>query len=76
MRGASSPDPTALLSPREREVLKRVAEGLSSREIGASLNISPRTVETHRATLMRKLDLHSVAELTRFALEQGIVRRD
>jgi len=46
-----------------------------SKEIGAALNISPRTVETHRASLMRKLDLHSVAELTRFALEKGLVRK-
>lgn len=75
VRGGGGQDPTALLSPREREVLKRVAEGLSSREIGAQLNISPRTVETHRATLMRKLELHSVAEITRFAIEQRIVRK-
>lgn len=67
-------DPVDLLSPREQEVLKRVATGLSSKEIGAALNISPRTVETHRASLMRKLDLHSVAELTRFAIEKGLVR--
>ena len=56
-------------------VLKRVAGGLSSKEIGAALNISPRTVETHRASMMRKLDLHSVAELTRFAMEKGIIRK-
>ena len=67
-------DPVDLLSPREMEVLKRVAVGLSSKEIGSELNISPRTVETHRASLMRKLDLHSVAELTRFAIEKGVVR--
>jgi DNA-binding NarL/FixJ family response regulator len=67
-------DPVDLLSPRELEVLKRVAEGLSSKKIGEALHISPRTVETHRATLMRKLGLHSVAELTRFAIEKGVVR--
>ena len=67
-------DPIDLLSPREQEVLKRVAGGLSSKQIGSALNISPRTVETHRASLMRKLDLHSVAELTRFAIEKGVVR--
>ncbi len=66
--------PLDLLSTREREVLRRVAVGRSSKEIGAELNISPRTVESHRASLMRKLDLHSVAELTRFAIEQGVVR--
>jgi len=75
LRNGQRLDPVDLLSPRELEVLKRVAGGLSSKEIGAALNISPRTVETHRASLMRKLDLHSVAELTRFAIEKGIVRK-
>ncbi len=74
LRNGQRLDPVDLLSPREQEVLKRVAGGLSSKEIGATLNISPRTVETHRASLMRKLDLHSVAELTRFAIEKGLVR--
>ncbi len=74
LRNGQRLDPIDLLSPREQEVLKRVAAGLSSKEIGATLNISPRTVETHRASLMRKLDLHSVAELTRFAIEKGLVR--
>lgn len=75
LRNGQRLDPIDLLSPRELEVLKRVAGGLSSKEIGAALNISPRTVETHRASMMRKLDLHSVAELTRFAIEKGIVRK-
>ncbi len=75
LRNGQRLDPVDLLSPRELEVLKRVAGGLSSKEIGAALNISPRTVETHRASLMRKLDLHSVAELTRFAIEKGLVRK-
>ena len=74
LRNGERLDPADLLSPRELEVLKRVAAGLSSKEIGAALNISPRTVESHRASLMRKLDLHSVAELTRFAIEKGMVR--
>ena len=74
LRNGQRLDPIDLLSPREMEVLKRVAVGLSSKEIGSELNISPRTVETHRASLMRKLDLHSVAELTRFAIEKGVVR--
>ena len=74
LRVGNALDPMDLLSPRELEVLRRVAAGLSSKEIGAALNISPRTVETHRASLMRKLDLHSVAELTRFAIEKGLVR--
>lgn len=75
LRNGQRLDPVDLLSPRELEVLKRVAGGLSSKEIGAALNISPRTVETHRASMMRKLDLHSVAELTRFAIEKGIIRK-
>jgi DNA-binding NarL/FixJ family response regulator len=73
LRDGEKLDPAELLSPRELEVLKRVATGLSSKEIGTALGISPRTVETHRASLMRKLDLHSVAELTRFAMEKGLV---
>lgn len=75
LRNGQRLDPMDLLSPRELEVLKRVAGGMSSKEIGAELNISPRTVETHRASMMRKLDLHSVAELTRFAIEKGIIRK-
>ena len=55
-------------------MLRRVAAGASSKEIAAELIISARTVETHRASLMRKLDLHSVAELTRFAIEKGLLR--
>jgi DNA-binding NarL/FixJ family response regulator len=61
------------LTDREREVLKLVAQGLATKEIAARLFISTRTVETHRANLMRKLDLHSVAKLTQFALREGLV---
>lgn len=63
------------LTPREVEVLRRVAEGLPSKAIAGDLGIGVRTVETHRANLMRKLELWSVAELTRFAIEQGLLRR-
>jgi DNA-binding NarL/FixJ family response regulator len=62
-----------LLTEREREVLKMVAAGLATKEIAARLFISTRTVETHRANLMRKLDLHSVAKLTQFAIREGLV---
>lgn len=58
------------LTPREREVLALIAEGLSSREIGARLAMSTRTVETHRTHLRRKLHLTSAAALVRFAVEQ------
>lgn len=61
-----------LLTMREREVLQLVAAGHTSGEIAARLNISPRTAETHRANLMRKLGLHGQAELVRYALQRGL----
>jgi NarL family two-component system response regulator LiaR len=63
----------AQLTGREREVLIGVTRGLTNKEIAAELGISHRTVETHRESLMRKLSLRSVAELTRFALETGVI---
>jgi len=66
-------DPYAALTPREREVLHLVAEGLTSGEIAARLFISPRTAESHRANLMRKLGLRSRTDLVRFAFQRGIV---
>jgi DNA-binding NarL/FixJ family response regulator len=69
----SAVSPLALLTEREREVLRLVAEGLSSKEIGARLDISVRTVETHRSNLMRKLELNSVARLTQFAIRAGLL---
>lgn len=62
----------AALTGRERDVLMRVARGCTNRETAAELGISVRTVETHRDSLMRKLGIHTVAELTRFALEKGV----
>ena len=64
-----------LLSPREREVLKLVAEGYKNKEIAADLCISLKTVEKHRANLMKKLDLHNAAALTAYAIAQGLVER-
>jgi DNA-binding NarL/FixJ family response regulator len=61
------------LTPRERDVLGGVARGLTNKAIAAQLGISRRTVEAHRESLMRKLQIHSVAGLTRFALETGVV---
>lgn len=61
------------LTPREKDVLAGVARGLTNKAIAAELGISRRTVEAHRESLMRKLQIHSVAGLTRFALETGIV---
>jgi RNA polymerase sigma factor (sigma-70 family) len=61
------------LSPREREVLALVTNGKTNKEIGAELGISPRTVESHRESLVKKLRIRTVAELTRFAVETGLV---
>jgi len=61
-----------LLSARQREVLQLVAEGYSAKEIASILRISSKTVEFHKGLVMKKLDLHSTAELTRYALEHGI----
>jgi DNA-binding NarL/FixJ family response regulator len=62
-----------VLSPREREVLKLIAEGYKNKEIAADLCISLKTVEKHRANLMKKLELHNAAALTSYAIEQGLV---
>lgn len=67
--GNKAPD---FLTDREREILQLVAESHSTREIAAKLGISAKTVDNHRTNLMRKLDLHDVASLTRYALEVGI----
>jgi DNA-binding NarL/FixJ family response regulator len=60
------------LSPREREVLQLIAEGQSTKEIARTLKVSVKTVETHRRQLMNKLELYSVAELTRYAIREGL----
>jgi DNA-binding NarL/FixJ family response regulator len=66
--------PGAALSPREREILQSLAEGLSSREIASRLHVSPRTVDTHRVRIMKKLDLHKASQLVRFAIRAGLVQ--
>jgi DNA-binding NarL/FixJ family response regulator len=71
--GDADETPLAKLTGREREVLVGVARGLTTKEIAAQQNISGRTVETHRANLMRKLDLRSVALLTQFAIREGLI---
>jgi DNA-binding NarL/FixJ family response regulator len=63
------------LSQREREVLKLIAEGYKNKEIAEDLCISLKTVEKHRANLMKKLDLHNAAVLTVYAVEKGLVSR-
>lgn len=64
------------LTDREREILQLVSEGNSNRAIAALLHISVKTVEVHRANLMDKLDIHTTAELTKFAIRKGIIRSD
>lgn len=64
------------LSPREREVLQLVAEGKSSKEIALMLHLSSKTIEGHRRQIMDKLKLYSVAELTRYAIRQGVTSLD
>ena len=60
------------LSPREREILQLLAEGKATKQAAAHLNVSVKTVETHRRNIMVKLDIHSVAELTKYAIRQGL----
>lgn len=60
------------ISPREREVLQLLAEGRSAKQIAGKLHVSVKTVETHRGQIMRKLDIHSIAELTKYAIREGL----
>jgi len=62
----------SLLSQREREVLQLMAEGKTTKQIGLQLHISPKTVEGHRLRLMTKLDMDSVAKLTKYAIQEGL----
>ena len=62
-----------LLSEREREIFQLVAEGRSSKDIAALLSLSPTTVETHRAHIMQKLNLHNTAELVLYAVRRGVI---
>ena len=74
-RTLKSRSPWDTLTQREREILKLVAEGYKNKDIADYLCISVKTVETHRANLMRKLDLHNVSSLTAFAMEKGLTTR-
>ncbi len=71
-RGAG--EPFSLLSAREREVLHLIAEGLSAKEIAVELKISPKTVEAHRTSLMRKLGVRKATELVRYAIKHGLIK--
>lgn len=78
VRPPSGPDdsPYTTLGPREREIVQLLAEGHSSPKIAQRLHISVRTVETHRRNIMKKLHLHNVAELTKYALREGLTSLD
>jgi len=71
-RGTMTMPINLVLSSREREVLQLVAEGSSSPEIAKMLNLSSKTVETHRRNIMQKLGLHTVAELVKYAIREGL----
>ncbi len=72
-KGVSKRDLLATLSPRQREVLQLIAEGRTTKQIGQLLDISVKTVETHRAQLMERLNIHDVAGLVRYAIIVGLI---
>lgn len=74
LKGKPSGTPTAfsVLTPREREVLQLMAEGNTTRQIAMQLFISPKTVEAHRLRVMNKLDIDNVAQLTKYAIQEGL----
>jgi DNA-binding NarL/FixJ family response regulator len=65
-----------VLSDRERQVLQLLTEGLATKEVAARLHVSVKTVESHRAHIMDKLDIHSIAELTKYAVREGLTSLD
>jgi DNA-binding NarL/FixJ family response regulator len=73
----SVPDPEThlrdRLTSREREIVQLLAEGKSSKEVAVALGISVKTAETHRANIMRKLEIHSVSEVVRYAVKNQII---
>ncbi len=71
--GDTSTSAAAVLTGREREVLQLIAEGHSSKEIAGLLGVSLKTIESHRANLMEKLNIHKVSSLVRFAIRSGLV---
>jgi DNA-binding NarL/FixJ family response regulator len=74
-KGATEPGQLlARLTARQREILTLIAEGLGTKEIGRRLNISVKTVESHRAQLMDRLDIHDIAGLVRYSIKMGLVK--
>ncbi len=76
VRQLTAADEPAILTRREREVLQLLAEGGSTANIAAGLHLSVKTIETHRKRIMDKLDLRSIAELTKYAIREGITTVD
>lgn len=72
LRDAAATSDADLLTPRERETIQMIAEGLSSKQIALKLNVSLKTVETHRTSLMRKIGAHTVADVVRYAIKNDI----
>ncbi len=74
----SQKEPTAftVLTAREREVLQLIAEGRSTKQIASALHVSVKTIETHRQQMMEKLDIRSIAELTKYAVREGLTSLD
>jgi len=75
----TSPDKSSdvsKLTSKEREVLQLIAEGLTSKEIASRLGTAPKTIESHRSNIMKKLDIHTIADLTKFAIRHGITCLD
>jgi DNA-binding NarL/FixJ family response regulator len=71
---SASDEPFEVLTPRQREVLQLIAEGLSSKEIAARIGVSVKTVDTHRTELMERLGIRGIAGLVRYAIRVGMVR--
>jgi two-component system, NarL family, response regulator NreC len=74
LEGPNSADRYRLLSEREREVLQLIAEGHNNKRIAMMLNVSPGTIETQRAHVMEKLNVHSVSEIVLYAVRKGLIR--
>ena len=71
-----TPDSSESLTPRELEILKHIVDGKTNAQIAAALSISVKTVEWHRSNLMSKLDVHSIADLVRYAIEHEMMEKD
>jgi DNA-binding NarL/FixJ family response regulator len=72
----NKPELSAMLTSREREVLQLIAEGKNTKEVAFSLNVSVKTIEAHRLRIMEKLDIHNIAELTKYAIREGLTSEE